>query len=49
MNSVMADLTRRAKVKNSIVHLKDLLQITAKEAPPPLTLASAVHNFFHHI
>lgn len=48
MNSVMAALTRRAKVKNWIVHLKDLLQITAKEAPP-LTLASAVHNFFHHI
>jgi hypothetical protein len=36
MNSEMAVLTRRTKVKNWIVHMQDLLQITAKEAHLPV-------------
>jgi hypothetical protein len=36
MISEMAVLTRRAKVKNWIVHVQDLLQITQKEAHLPV-------------
>jgi DNA invertase Pin-like site-specific DNA recombinase len=36
MNSEMAVLTGRTKVKNWIVHMQDLLQITAKEAHLPV-------------